>query len=146
MVVSSQGPASEAFPLAMGLYTVTPGTHMVTPVWRSRHGIFLFNGNDLLAVCDDSLYLSQFSDNLQEWRLFRKDSAETVMLRNYVGADTEVRGSLALPTRGWQYQDGGAGWTDDETIRIQGRRMFYTGISIFKKSFISLVADFNDSV
>ena len=44
VVVSSQGPAAEMFPLAMGVYTMTDVTHSDRPVWRGRNGILLFNG------------------------------------------------------------------------------------------------------
>ena len=45
VVVSSQGPAAEMFPLAMGVYTMTDVTHSDRPVWRGRDGSIVFNGN-----------------------------------------------------------------------------------------------------
>ena len=44
VVVSSQGPAAEMFPLAMGVYTMTDVTHSDRPVWRGRDGSIVFNG------------------------------------------------------------------------------------------------------
>ena len=44
VVVSSQGPAAEMFPLAMGVYTMTDVTHSDRPVWRGRNGSIVFNG------------------------------------------------------------------------------------------------------
>ena len=47
VVVSSQGPAAEMFPLAMGVYTMTDVTHSDRPVWRGREGSIVFNGNTI---------------------------------------------------------------------------------------------------
>ena len=44
VVVSSQGPAAEMFPLAMGVYIKTSNTFGGRPVWRSRNGTLVFNG------------------------------------------------------------------------------------------------------
>ena len=44
VVVSSQGPAAEMFPLAMGVYTMTDVTHSDRPVWRGTDGSIVFNG------------------------------------------------------------------------------------------------------
>ena len=57
VVVSSQGPAAEMFPLAMGVYTMTDVTHSDRPVWRGRNGSIVFNGNKynlmyvLVSIC-----------------------------------------------------------------------------------------------
>ena len=56
VVVSSQGPAAEMFPLAMGVYTMTDVTHSDRPVWRGRNGSIVFNGSKyneyvILSVC-----------------------------------------------------------------------------------------------
>ena len=43
VVVSSQGPAAEMFPLAMGVYTKMSNTFGGRPVWRGRNGTLVFN-------------------------------------------------------------------------------------------------------
>ena len=50
VVVSSQGPAAEMFPLAMGVYTMTDVTHSDRPVWQGRDGTLLFNGQFVILV------------------------------------------------------------------------------------------------
>ena len=50
VVVSSQGPAAEMFPLAMGVYTMTDLTHSDRPVWRGRDGTLLFNGKFVICL------------------------------------------------------------------------------------------------
>ena len=44
VVVSSQGPAAEMVPLAMGVYIKTSNTFGGRPVWRGRNGTLVFNG------------------------------------------------------------------------------------------------------
>ena len=51
VVVSSQGPAAEMFPLAMGVYTMTDVTHSDRPVWRGRDWSIVFNGNKYHLMC-----------------------------------------------------------------------------------------------
>ena len=47
VVVSSQGPAAEMFPQAMGVYTITSLIHSDRPVWRGREGSIVFNGKTM---------------------------------------------------------------------------------------------------
>ena len=47
LVVSSQGPAAEMYPQAMGVYRMTSITHSDRPVWRGREGSIVFNGNTI---------------------------------------------------------------------------------------------------
>ena len=44
VVVSSQGPAAEMVPLAMGVYIKTSNTFGGRPVWRGITGTLVFNG------------------------------------------------------------------------------------------------------
>ena len=46
VVVSSQGPAAEMYPQAMGVYTMTSITHSDRPVWQGSEGSIVFNGNE----------------------------------------------------------------------------------------------------
>ena len=58
VVVSSQGPAAEMFPLAMGVYTMTDVTHSDRPVWRGRNGTLLGPANEDVIQSNKTSFLS----------------------------------------------------------------------------------------
>ena len=65
------------------------------------------------------------SDNLREWRLFRKEFAERIMLRNILGSamnNTEKENLNEIPINGWQYNDGDGGWQVDDSLQLRGKQ------------------------
>ena len=74
----------------------------------------------------DLLYsFLSLSDNLRQWRLFRKEFAERIMLRNNLGSamnnsDKEVLNEI--PIFDWQYNDGDGGWQVDDSLQVRGRQ------------------------
>ena len=78
------------------------------------------------------------SDNLRQWRLFRKEFAERIMLRNILGSamiNTEKEVLSEIPIKGWQYNDGDGGWRDDDTLNCQGRIYFQLDPPSLKLNF-----------
>ena len=66
------------------------------------------------------------SDNLRQWRLFRDEFAEKIMLRNILGSsmnNTEKEVLNEIPISGWQYYNGGdGGWQDDDSLSVNGKK------------------------
>ena len=74
------------------------------------------------------------SDNLREWRLFRKEFDEQMMLRNILGY-TEKDVLSEIPINGWQYNDVDGGWQDDDSLNCQGRIYFQLNPPSLKLNF-----------
>ena len=65
------------------------------------------------------------SDNLRQWRLFRKEFAERIMLRNNLGSamnNTEKEVLNEIPIFDWQYNDGDGGWQVDDSLQLRGKQ------------------------
>ena len=65
------------------------------------------------------------SDNLRQWRLFRDEFAEKIMLRNILGSamnNTEKKVLNEIPIFDWQYNDGDGGWQVDDSLQVRGRQ------------------------
>ena len=74
----------------------------------------------------DLLYsFLSLSDNLRQWRLFRDEFAEKIMLRNILGSamnNTEKKVLNEIPIFDWQYNDGDGGWQDDDSLQLRGKQ------------------------
>ena len=81
VVVSSQGPAAEMFPLAMGVYTMTDVTHSDRPVWRGRDGSIVFNGNKyhlIIIIINLSNLQISFKSGEYSWRMMMENISSTL--------------------------------------------------------------------
>ena len=85
----------------------------------------------------DLLYsFLSLSDNLRQWRLFRDEFAEKIMLRNILGSamnNTEKEVLNEIPISGWQYNDGDGGWQIDDSLHVRGGQ----SMNMFSKDLIS---------
>ena len=87
---------------------------------------------------DFLLSFLSISDNLRQWRLFRKEFAEKIMLRNILGSamnNTEKEVLNEIPISGWQYNDVDGDWRDDDTLNCQGRIYFQLNPPSLKVNF-----------
>ena len=81
VVVSSQGPAAEMFPLAMGVYTMTDVTHSDRPVWRGRDGSIVFNGNKyhlIYIIINLSNLQISFKSGEYSWKMMMENISSTL--------------------------------------------------------------------